>query len=92
MSYPDPDVAAAVLRELARICVPPRAPEEVRLTDCLERDLNVDSLGFIELVIELENAFGVQFEDDHVFVAAYPDVQSLVDYVAGTAPRAAAPA
>ncbi|HEX2095576.1 MAG TPA: acyl carrier protein [Longimicrobiaceae bacterium] len=79
---PVAEITPFILQTIARISIPPRDPSEVRPTDSLERDLNVDSLGFIELVIEIENTFGMQFEDDYVFVQAHPSVQALIDYVA----------
>lgn len=75
------EIDRLVREALGGISKPPREPTEIEASDRLEEDLNVDSLGFIEFIIEVENRLGLTFEDDQVFVEAYGDVGELVEYV-----------
>lgn len=82
--YPDRDSEAIrdrILHVLGQISVPQRAATQVNLTDRLDADLNVDSLGFIEFVMELEASFNIQVEDDFLLMESYPNVQSVIDYI-----------
>jgi acyl carrier protein len=63
----------------------PKGSAEISLTSSLEHDLHIESLLFIELVIEIENLFNISFDDDHLLIGAYSDVQSFVDHVAEVA-------
>lgn len=40
------------------------SPERLTLATSFTEDLNLDSLGLVELVMELEEEFGVQIPDD----------------------------
>ncbi len=43
--------------------------------------IGVDSLTFIEIITELENKYKFSFEDDMLFIDAYPTIRSMVEYV-----------
>jgi len=75
------EIVASILGLLGQISTPKRAAPEINLTDKLESDLNVDSLGFIEFVMGIEVTFNIEVEDDFLLMGKYPDVQSVVDYV-----------
>jgi len=44
-------------------------------------NLELDSMGFIKLVIEIEGEFGIEFEKDFMAADAFETVGSLVSYV-----------
>lgn len=76
------EIEARIIGMIARISVPQREAFEVSPSASLDQDLNVDSLSFIELLIELENTFGFTFDEDFLLMGAYPDVGAVVSYVA----------
>ena len=44
--------------------------------------VGIDSVTFIEIAIALEEeAFGFEFEDEKLSVAAFPTIRSIIDYV-----------
>ena len=64
------------------------APPAVALDASLERDLGIDSLARMELVMRIEHAFGVRLADESVLGAR--SVRDLLAALAGAAPRLAA--
>ena len=79
-------VIGAMLVEL-RPGSPPRAP---RLDSSLERELGLDSLARVELVLRLEREFGVSLPEQALASSETP--RDLLRFLlAGAAPRAAAP-
>jgi acyl carrier protein len=74
-------IAIYLLDSIGRISVPVTDAIEIKLSDSLA-EMNLDSLSFIELIIGIENTFGVQFEDEMVSVAAFADIEALANYVA----------
>jgi acyl carrier protein len=77
------EIEAMVRDRIGRISIPKRAAAEIGLSDSLDEDLRVDSLGFIELLIELEKTFGFECAEDFLLLDAYPSVGAMVDYIAG---------
>ncbi|MEC0168774.1 phosphopantetheine-binding protein [Paenibacillus graminis] len=45
------------------------------------QDAGINSLGFIRLVVEIENAFQMQFEDDMLNIELFHSLQDLVAYI-----------
>ncbi len=43
--------------------------------------VGIDSVTFIEIAVALEEAFGFEFEDEKLSVAAFPTIRSIIDYV-----------
>ena len=68
-----PDVAAGKLVELIAAMLrelrPAAPPQAVHLRDSIERDLGLDSLSRVELVLRVERAFGVRLPE-HLAAAA----------------------
>jgi len=54
---------------------------EIKLEDRLTEDVGLISIGYVELVVELEEAFGVSFPDDLLTGNSLETVQDLVDSV-----------
>ncbi|RAT94038.1 acyl carrier protein [Brevibacillus sp. Leaf182] len=52
--------------------------QEIRL-----QDVGINSLGFIRLVVAVENEFGFQFEDDMLNVELFQTIQELIMYIEG---------
>ena len=44
-------------------------------------DMGIDSLIFIEMIVEIENEFGIEFVGDKLNQKEFDSVQSLVQYV-----------
>lgn len=86
------EIEARIISMIAQISVPQREASEVSLSASLDQDLNVDSLSFIELLIELENTFGFTFDEDFLLMGAYPNVGTVVTYVLGAVSSSLSPA
>ncbi|MBZ9770998.1 phosphopantetheine-binding protein [Mesorhizobium sp. CO1-1-8] len=52
-------------------------------------DLEFDSLRFIQLVVQLENALGVVFDDEKLDPAQFERMSDLLAYLETLAPKAA---
>ncbi|HVS13742.1 MAG TPA: AMP-binding protein [Thermoanaerobaculia bacterium] len=84
-------LARALLEEVARLAVelrPELARREIGLDSSLERDLGLDSLGRVELVVRLADRFGGRLVEDEVMVAETPG-ELLALLQAGTGDRVA---
>lgn len=78
MSAPeDTDVPATVRQIVAR--VGRLDPDRVADADSFADDLGIDSLGKLELVVQVERAFGLRFDDDQA--ASVGTVGAVVDVV-----------
>lgn len=44
-------------------------------------ELNMDSISFIKLIVELEEKFEFQFDDEKLIYTAFKDIESIADYV-----------
>ena len=44
-------------------------------------DLEMTSIDFVKIVIEIETEFNIEFEDEKLQFSEFPTVQSLIDYV-----------
>lgn len=78
---PGPADGAAVVwfrDRLAKAAEPPRDPVGVQATDHLRDDLAIDSLAFIELMVEFEEAFGVRFDERDLLPSRYQTVTDLI--------------
>ncbi len=45
-------------------------------------DLNINSITFIKLVIEMEKEFDIEFEDDDLDISRFPTFQGIAQFVA----------
>lgn len=41
----------------------------------------VDSITFVKMVISLENEFDIEFDVDMLFVAKFPTIKSIAEYI-----------
>jgi acyl carrier protein len=80
---PDDRVIAWFREQLAKIAEPPRDPAGVRVTDNLREDLGVDSLAFIELMVDFEEAFGLRLDEGDLLGERYCTVGDLVSHMTG---------
>lgn len=44
-------------------------------------DLEMTSIDFVKIVIEIETEFNIEFEDEKLQFSEFPTIQSLIDYV-----------
>jgi acyl carrier protein len=66
---------------LAKAAEPPRDPAAVHATDHLRDDLAIDSLAFIELMVDFEEAFGVRLDEKDLLPSRYQTVKDLTSWV-----------
>ena len=50
-------------------------------TDKTLEELEVDSIIFIRLVMEYEQGFHIEFEDEMLLISKFPDLKSFIEYV-----------
>lgn len=53
--------------------------DSITLSSDLANDLNADSVEAVEIILALEDEFGIEFEDDDI--ASITTIQNLVDYI-----------
>jgi len=70
-----------VRKILARVSIPSMEADDVRLNDSMTIDLNIDSLAYMEMIIELENSLNVTFDNEYVMDGSHSRVHDLVDYL-----------
>lgn len=66
---------------LGRAADPPRDPAGVQAADHLRDDLAIDSLAFIELMVDFEDAFGARLAESDLLPGRYTTVQDLISHV-----------
>lgn len=54
-------------------------PDSISLSSDLAKDLNADSVEAVEVILALEDEFGIEFEDDDI--SKISTIQNLVDYI-----------
>ncbi|GAE86719.1 acyl carrier protein [Acetivibrio straminisolvens] len=52
----------------------------IKLEDTLS-SLNINSISFIRLVVELEKEFNIEFQDEIMDVSNFKTIKSLVEYI-----------
>jgi acyl carrier protein len=68
-----------VIRQKLGISIPDRLLE----TDRLFEDLSIDSIMILQLIVYIEEAFGVQVPEEDVDPAAFQTVGSIVAFIQG---------
>jgi len=76
---PHPEIERKVKEILSRKL--DRKPEDIRGDSRLAEDLGVDSFGTVELMFEIEEAFGLQIPDSDI--EPVRTVDDVVAYLAG---------
>lgn len=54
---------------------------DIKEENSLSNDLGLDSLDFVEIVIDLENAFGISIHDDEMDPMGDNSVKDLIDLI-----------
>lgn len=62
-----------IIKEISQI-------DEVNIDMDFE-SLNLNSISFITMVVQIESAFDFEFDDEMLLVIKFPTVKSIVDYV-----------
>lgn len=82
MTDPTDGTPATWVRDrLAKAAEPPRDPVGVQATDHLRDDLAIDSLAFIELMVDYEETFGVRLDESDLLPGRYTTVYDLISHV-----------
>jgi acyl carrier protein len=77
----DNGVTAWLCERLAKAAEPPRDPASIQHTDNLRYDLAIDSLAFIELMVDLEEKFDVRLDEGDLLSDRYATVHDLISHV-----------
>lgn len=56
-------------------------PEEIGDNVPLLESLGIDSVALFELVVGLEDVYGITFEEDEFRLSLFKDVESIADFV-----------
>ena len=64
----------------------PRHAEVTSLTDLLESGL-LDSLLLMDLIFHIEEAYGIQFDSDHVNPSNFRTIADIVNFVLAQSPE-----
>lgn len=55
--------------------------DDVTPDSSITNDLNVDSLAFMEILLEIENEWDIVFDDEAMQIGAFSTVLDLVTYI-----------
>lgn len=58
-----------------------RQPDEISDTESLRNSLGLDSVGFIELRLQVEQRFGTTIADDEFTPETFATVETLADFI-----------
>ncbi|MWC29847.1 phosphopantetheine-binding protein [Paenibacillus sp. MMS18-CY102] len=58
-----------------------QVPEQLKETDRLYHDLNIDSIMVLQLVVDLEEVFGVTVPEEDLDPAVFETVGTLVSFI-----------
>jgi acyl carrier protein len=75
---PDGTPAAWLRHRLAKAAEPPRDSADIQGQHHLRDDLAIDSLAFIELMVEFEEAFELRMDEGDLLLGRYETVQDLI--------------
>ena len=56
-------------------------PEDIGDNAALLDELGIDSVALFELVVSLEDVYGITFEEDEFRLSLFKDVTSIADFV-----------
>lgn len=45
------------------------------------KNISIDSITFVKIIIELEKFFNIEFDDDMILLSEFKTVRSMVDYI-----------
>ncbi len=84
MSYKeDMDIRETVTMCCKKIMEKSRGSIEVDMDTAISRDKGIDSLGIVNLVLELEDQFGIELDDHLGDIRKCETVRNLVDVMTG---------
>ena len=50
--------------------------------------VNIDSITFVSIIVELENIYGFEFDEEFLFIDKWSDVKSIINYILKTIKKA----
>lgn len=50
-------------------------------------EIGVDSISFIKIIVDLEQKFGFEFDDEMLSFSAFPTIEAMINYVINKAQR-----
>jgi acyl carrier protein len=56
-------------------------PEDIPDTASLLQELGIDSVALFELIVGLEDVYGITFEEDEFRLSLFQNVESIADFV-----------
>ena len=57
--------------------------DEIREEMTLVDDLSFDSLGFVQMILDIESTFGIKFDEEYVSMDKLVTVKDVINYVEG---------
>lgn len=57
--------------------------DELLLKDGYFSDIDVDSILFIQIAVQLESVFDIEIDPEHLIVESYKTIFDFVDYIDG---------
>lgn len=66
---------------IASVSATDKAPEELDETMKIIDDLQIDSLGFVHMILILESTFNIKFDDEHINMEKLATVKDVINYV-----------
>ena len=57
------------------------SPEEIKEEMTLADDLSFDSLGFVQMILDIESTFGIKFDEEYVSMDKLVTVKDVITYV-----------
>ncbi|MCL2051391.1 MAG: acyl carrier protein [Lachnospiraceae bacterium] len=74
------DIKSKVIELIEEVSEIKNIKPMIERSELLE-DLGINSMVFISLVVEVENEFGVEFDDDNLDYRDFDTVTSICDYI-----------
>lgn len=67
--------------EICKILMENDVPEKCIDDETLLKDVGLNSLSFIKIVVEIENRFDISFSEEKLILDRFSNFRSLFDYV-----------
>ena len=57
------------------------SPKEIKEEMTLVDNLSIDSLGFVQMILDIESTFGIKFDEEYVSMDKLVTVKDVINYV-----------
>ncbi|MBQ7673153.1 MAG: acyl carrier protein [Alphaproteobacteria bacterium] len=70
-----------ILEIIASVSATDKTPEELGEEMKIIDDLQIDSLGFVHMILILESTFNIKFDDEYINMEKLATVKDVINYV-----------